>query len=158
MKNGENRSDLIRFNSRQQSEPIGNQVLNPNQSELGLIQTKILIKINPNHSDLGFIRIDPDWKLCLNQSELELFRIDLDWKLGFGMNWIHSDCCLGLIRIRSDRFFTVFHQLQNVFRIGSEWFALAQIQISEWIGIVLIGSEWIPIQYFRQGYTAWNFI
>ena len=36
--------------------------------------------------------------------------------------------------------------------IYSEWFALARIQISEWIGIVLIGSEWIPIRYFRQGY------
>ena len=41
--------------------------------------------------------------------------------------------------------------VKNVFRIGSEWFALARIQISELIGIFLIGSEWIPIRYFRQG-------
>ena len=64
-----NRSDLIRFNPKQlsewirsnypnESEPIRNQVLNLNQSELGMIQTEFSIKINPNHPDLGFIQID----------------------------------------------------------------------------------------------------
>ena len=33
----------------------------------------------------------------------------------------------------------------------SEWFGLARIKKSEWIGIVLIDSEWILIRYFRQG-------
>ena len=122
-----NRSDLIRFNPRRQSEWIRT---NPNQSELGLIQTQFSIRINPNHSDLGFIRIDSDWKLGLDQSELRLIRIEnlvLDW-------------------------FGSLNELQNVFRIGSEWFTLARIEISEWIGIVLIGSEWIPIRYFRLGF------
>ena len=32
-----------------------------------------------------------------------------------------------------------------------KFFGLARIEISERIGIVLFGSEWIPIQYFRQG-------
>ena len=44
------------------------------------------------------------------------------------------------------------NEIQNNFWIGSGWFALARIQISEWFGIVLIGSEWIPIRNFRQGY------
>ena len=35
--------------------------INPNQSDLGLIQTEFSIRINPNRSDLGFIRIDLDW-------------------------------------------------------------------------------------------------
>ena len=79
----------------------------------------------------------------LNQSELGLIRIEnlvSDW--------------FGFSRIRSDRSFYRFspNELQNVFRIGSEWLIpLARIQILEWIGIVLIGSEWIPIWYFRQG-------
>ena len=59
-------------------------------------------------------------------------------------------------RIKSDKVRSIFYrflsnELQNIFRIGSEWFALAQIQISECIGIILIGSEWTPIRYFRQG-------
>ena len=92
MKNGKKRSDLIRFNPRQQSE---------------------WIRINRSS----------DWsKPNCNQNQSEV---------------------------------------QHVFWISSEWFALARIQISEWIGIVLIGSdcigivlissEWIPIRYFRQG-------
>ena len=48
-----------------------------------------------------------------------------------------------------DRFSS--NEIQNVFRIGSEWFALARVQISEWIGIALIDSESISIWYFRQG-------
>ena len=100
----------MRFNPRQQSELILNHVFNPNQSELALIQTEFSIEINSNNSNLGFIRIVFDWKFALDQSELELIRIDLDWTLGFGLVWIHSDCCLGLIRIGSNRFFTLFHQ------------------------------------------------
>ena len=48
------------------------------------------------------------------------------------------------------------NELQKFFRIRSEWFALAQIQISEWIGIVLFGSELILIRYFRQFYITWK--
>ena len=60
---------------------------------------------------------------AFNQNQFEWIRdrVDLDWKLG--LDWFRF--------IRID--------------------ALAWIQISEWIGIVLIGSGWISIQYFRQG-------
>ena len=122
MKNGQK---PIRLN------PINSETLirmNPTQSE-----SKFSIRINPNHFDFGFIRIDSDWKFGLDKSEIRLIWIDLDWKLDFGLVGIHSDCCLGSNRIRSDRFFYCFssNELQNVFRIGSEWFALARIQISE---------------------------
>ena len=53
-----------------------------------------------------------------------------------------------------DRFSS--NKIQNVFQIGSEWFALARIQISEWIGKVLIGSEWICIQNVCQSNYAWE--
>ena len=91
------KSDLIRVSYPNESEPIRNQVFNPNHFELGLIHTEFSIRINPNHSDLGFIRIRSDWKFGLDQSELGWIRI-------------HSDSCLGLNRIRSYRFFTIFHQ------------------------------------------------
>ena len=77
-----NRSDLIRFNSRQQSEPIRNQVFNPNPSELGWFQTEFSIRTNLNHSNLGFIRIDIDWKLGFGlfqvvvSDQIRLSRID----------------------------------------------------------------------------------
>ena len=91
--------------------------INPNQSELGLIQTEFLIRINPNHSELGLIRIK---------------NLVSDW------------CGSIFYRFSSN-------ELQNFFRISSEKFALARVQISEWIGVVLIGSEWISIRYFHQG-------
>ena len=53
-----NRSDLIRFNLRQQSG---------------------WIRINPKpsfQSELGFLRIDSDWKFDLDQSELGFIRIE----------------------------------------------------------------------------------
>ena len=49
------------------------------------------------------------------------------WKPGFGLVRFHSDCCLGLNQIVSDRFFTVFHQLSyktffGLVRNYSHWF------------------------------------
>ena len=49
-------------------------------------------------------------------------------------------------RIESDWVGLIFklfstNEIQNVFRIGSYWFALTRIQISEWFGIALIQSE-----------------
>ena len=78
--------------------------INLNQSE-----TKFSIRINPNHPDLG------------------INRIDSDWKLGFGLVRIHSDCCLWLIRIKTDRFLTVFHYMRyktffGLVRNDSHWF------------------------------------
>ena len=72
-----------------------------------------------------------------------MIRIDFNWNL-------ISDSFRLLPRINSDwvgSIFTVFHQTSY-----KQFFGLARIQISEWMGIVLIGSEWIPIRYFRQGY------
>ena len=92
-------------------------MFNPNQSDLGLIQTKFSIRIIPTLDSFGLLpRIKSDW---------------------FGLMF--------------NRFSS--NETQNVFRIGSGWFALARIQISEWIGIVLINWEWISIRYFRQGYS-----
>ena len=65
--------------------------------------------------------------ICSDQSELGLIQTEFS------------------IRIKPN------HSNLGFIWIGSEWFALARIQISEWIAIVLIGSEWIPIWYFRQG-------
>ena len=134
-----------------------------------MIQTEFSIRISfrPRiYSDwkLGFglktlFRSHSDFDLGLNRIRLDRCfyqsiraRIDSDWKLGFGLVRINLDCRLGLNGIGSDWCFYRFlsKELQNVFRIGSEWFALAWIQISDWIGIVLIGSEWIPIRYFRH--------
>ena len=114
-----NRSDQIRFNPRQQSGWIQNQIFHPNRSELGLIQTEFSIRINTDHSALGFIRINSDWKFARNDS---------DWKLVFGLVRIHSDCYLGLNRIRSNRFFTIFHQTRY-----KKFFVLVQND-SHWLG------------------------
>ena len=106
-------------------------------------KTKFSIRIIPTSASFGLIWIDSDWKFGLDQSEFGLIRIGSD---SFAL-------LTGLNRIRLDRFFYRFssNDLHNVFQIGSEWFELARTQISELIGIVLIGSEWTPIRYFRQG-------
>ena len=50
------------------------------------------------------------------------------------------------------RFLT--NEIENFFRIGSDWVALVQTQISEWFRVIRIGSEWIPHWNFRQGGTV----
>ena len=130
-KTAKNQSDLIRLIPRHQSdesEPIRNQVFNPNQS------------------DFGFIRIDSDWKFGLHQSEIGLIWIEnlvSDW---FRFILIDVSELIGLIWID----FWPFYLKRDTKRF-SDWFASAWIQILEWIGIVLIDSEWISIRYFRQG-------
>ena len=81
--------------------------MNSNQSE-----TKFSIRINPRSEWFGLILIENS--VWINPSS--------DW---FGLVRIHSDCCLELIRIRPDRFFTVFHQTSyktffGMIRIGSD--------------------------------------
>ena len=90
-----NRSDLIRFNLRQLSEWIRTNSKPSFQSELGLIQGFISIRINPNHFDFGFIRID---------------------------------------RIRSDWFFTVFHQTSY----------------KTFFGLVRNDSHWLGYRYRNE--------
>ena len=82
--------------------------------------------MNLNQSDLQFLRIDSDWKFSLDQSELRLIQITLDWILGFELVRIHSDWCLGIHRIKSDWFLTVFHQTRykmffGLVRNDSHW-------------------------------------
>ena len=64
-----NQTVIIRDMNPNESERIRNQVFNPNQSELGLIQTEFSIRINPNESEVRMIGINSDWKFGLNQSE-----------------------------------------------------------------------------------------
>ena len=59
-------------------------------------------------------------------------RLKIELKIYFGFVRIRSDRSLGLSRI---------NDFQKVFRIGSDWFELVRIQISELFGIILIGSE-----------------
>ena len=107
-----NKSGLIRLIPRHQSKWIRT---NPKSS----FQSR-LIRINPglDRSKPNFpsesIRIIPtsdSFGLILFESFRA--RIDQDWKLGFGLVRIHSDWFLGINRIRSDRFLTVFHQMSN---------------------------------------------
>ena len=103
------------------------------------------MRMNPGSEWFGLILIENS--VSINSSS--------DW---FGLKtWfrIGSDSYVLLPRIKSDEGESIFYrfssnELQKVFRIGSEWFALVRIQISEWIGIVLTGSEWISIRYFLQ--------
>ena len=122
----ENGKKLIWPNPRQQSEWVRT---NPklsfqsDQSELGLIQTELSIRINPNHFDLGFIGIDSDWKFSLEQSELGLIRIK---------NLVSDS--FGLARIDFLPFF-----IKRDTKRFSDWYGMIHIgsnQISEWIGIV----------------------
>ena len=139
-------SELFRFIPISVSKPMW---IIPNQSEkrfvsrlmkngqksirLNPINSETSIRMNPNQSETKFsIRINPisDWSKLNFQSELI-------WIVPTSNSFVF------------DHFSS--NETQNVFRIGLEWFALARIQIPEWIGIVLIDSEWISIQYFRQG-------
>ena len=76
---------LIRGNNPNESKPIRKRIFHPNEFEVGMIRIENSVLINSRS----------DWS---------------DWKLGFGLVWIHSNCCLGLSRIRSDQSFTIFHQ------------------------------------------------
>ena len=111
-------SDLIRGNNPKESEPIRKQVFHLNQSELGLIQTDFSIRINPifpTSDSCGLILIE-------------------------NLVWIHSDCCLGLNRIVSDRFFTIFRQSSyktffRMIRIGSDTDIGMNRNSSDWPGM-----------------------
>ena len=111
-KNGKNRSDLIRSNPRQLSEWIRT---NPNPS------------FQSDQSKLGLIQ---------TEFSIRIIRI-IPTSDSFGLILIENSIWIN----RSILYCFPSNELQNDFRIGPESFALARIQISEWIGIVLIGSE-----------------
>ena len=110
------RSNLIRFNPRQQSEWIR---VNPKPS----FQSES-IRVNPRSEWFGIILFE--YSVWINPSS--------------DFNSILFSVYGLLPRIKSDWVGSIFYrfssnEIQNVFRIGSEWFALARIQISKWIGI-----------------------
>ena len=172
-------SELFRFFPISVSEPIR---IIPNQSEkhvvsrlmknvqksnrINPINSETSIRMNPNQSKTKFsIQVNPnqsvsDWSNPNFQSESIRMNPMSEW---FGKILIEnlvldcSDSFALISRNESDQVGLIFdsfssNDVQNVFRIGSEWFELARIQISEWIGIVLIGSEIISTRYFRQGH------
>ena len=106
----------------------------------------IRIRINPNQSEKRFESrlLKNAWKLIRPridfQSEWISVWIDSDWKF--------SSDSLEFIRIDFKCFST--NEIETIYWIGSNLFALARIQISKWFGIVLISSEWIPLWKFRQ--------
>ena len=110
MKNGQK---SIRLNSTNSETSIR---MNSNQSE-----TKISTQINPI-SDLS----KPDFQSesIRNNSRLEWFGL----KIWFRIDLIHSTCFFGLNRIRSDRFFTIFHQTRYKTFSGLVW------NDSHWLG------------------------
>ena len=112
--------------------------MNPNHSE-----TKFSIRINPNESEVGMIRNNFDWKFGLDQTELGLIPIDLDWKLGFGLVRILSDWCLGINRIKSDWFLTVF--IKRDTKRFSDWFGMIRIESDTDIGMNRNSSDWLWI-------------
>ena len=107
------------FNPRQQSEWIRT---NPKPS----FQTES-IRMNSRSEWFGLILIENS--VWINPS------LDWpDWKLGFELVRIHSNCCLGLNRIRSDRFFTIFHQMSY----------------KTFFGLVRNDSHWLGYRYRNE--------
>ena len=108
----------------------------PNQSEKPFVSRLIensqkSIRPNPKRSfQSRSIRNNPssDWSIPNFQSEsirtnprsewFGLIRIYLDWKIGFGLGRIHSAWCIGINRIKSDWFLTVFDQTRYKTSVG----------------------------------------
>ena len=130
LKVNQNYSDSFRYLYPSQSESFSTNPKNvlylvwwktvKNQSDLIRLprQQCEWIRINPTSDWFGLI-----WIANLVSHSFEFIRIDVSELIGLIFNRFSSN------------------EIQSVFRIGSEWFVLARIQISEWIGIVLIGSE-----------------
>ena len=126
----------------------------PNQFEKRFVSRlmkngKKSIRFNPDEPKP--IRIHPrsDWFKMNFQSESIRMNSSSDW---FGLKtWfrIHSDSCLALNRVRSNRFLPFF--IKRDTKRFSDLFGMIRIGLDTDIGIVFIGSEWIPIRYFCQG-------
>ena len=102
-----------------------NQILKLLPWKLGLLTISVseIIQINPNHF------FNP------NESEVGVIRIE-------NSVWI----------IFSSESFGFIWGLEGLYWVGlkiiSDWLRWVRIQISKWIGIDLIGSEWISIRNF----------
>ena len=127
-------SDIcIRANSNH-SEPIRNQVFNPDQSK------SIRHWIYPNR--------------IINQNQSKSFRpcIYSDWLRLIWTENLVSDWCLGINRIMSDRFLTIFHQTRykkffGLVRNDSNWFGMIRIGSDTDIGMNRNNSDWLGINF-----------
>ena len=123
MKNGEKSIGLNPINSERligmnpnQSENKFSIHINPNISELGLIQTEFSIRINTNESAIGMIQINFDWKFGLDQSELGLIMVENLVSNWFGFIRIVASDLFGLGRIDFLPFF-----IKRVTKRFSDW-------------------------------------
>ena len=113
---------------------------------------------NPDESKVGMIRIENSVWIILTSDSFGL-------RTSFGLIWIGS---LILSRIEFWLWLKILdwhglifnrftsNKIENSFRIESDELKLVWIHISEWVGINLIGSEWISMWNFYQG-TNWSF-
>ena len=85
--------------------------MNPNQSELGLIQTEFSIRINLNESKLGLIRIKNLTRIGSDSFKL-MPQIKLDWFLTVFYQTRYKTC-FGLLRNKSDGFGMNFNPIQS---------------------------------------------
>ena len=136
--NNEDRSDLIWFYPRQQSKRIQT---NPKPS---FYSESTRARIDPNRI---FNQNQSEWIRAQNDSDLFWLkiwfgsirtRVDSGWKLIFRLVRIHSDSCLGLNRIRSDRFFYRF----------SVWFGMIRIGLDKDIGMNRTSSDWLGMNSY----------
>ena len=125
------------------------------------------IRLNPRL----WIRMNPDQFLDPYEFEVGIIRMENSVSIILTWDWFGLRTSFGFIRIGnlglsriefrlglkiSDWDELIFHliisnEIENFFWIDSDEFGLARIQISEWIGISLIGSEWISVWNFYQG-------
>ena len=105
-----NQSDLIQFIPRHQSEPIWNQVFNPDQSESTRSRIDPIRISNQNQSESFRLWIHSDWfSLKIRIGSIRA-QIDSDWLRLKTWFQIGSLWCLGVNRIKSDWFLTLFQQ------------------------------------------------
>ena len=117
---------------------------------LNPINSETSIRMNLNHSETKFsIRINPTSSLSKPNFQSEAIgmnRIESlvsDW---FGFIRIHSDCCLGLNRIRSNRFLPFFIKRDK--KCFSDWFGMIRIGSDTDIRMNRNSSDWLGINSY----------
>ena len=95
-----------------------------------------------------------DWKLIRVWIDSDLFRLQIYFWFPLIFIRIEFLDWIGLSRIYFQLIFN--KQDWKLCWIGSDWFALARKQISEWFGMFLFNSEWISIQINRINYIVYT--
>ena len=121
-----------------------------------------LLRIHSDRS-LGFSRIN--FQVFFDKRDSKLFsdwlwliRIGLDTDIGMILNISDSIRDFNSHKSVSIRILIHSYWKSIRVRIDSEsiglkiYFGFIRIEVSDWIELVLIGSEWIPIRNFHQGY------